>query len=216
MWLCYDKCRAPLRRLTSLCTSQSLVSIAGSKSDSFLVRVGLRQGPLSPILFITFMDRISRHNHGVEGVRFGDLRIGFCCLQTMWSCWLHWPVTSSYYWIALQRSVKRPGWESAPLNLRSWFSAGKRCSALSTSRRRFCLYSGRTPKYQLCGLCTCLLWWRGSWGKKRSSRFTSWFLFVPLCMVASFLYWPKEDNHGLNWLKWASSVWWLGSPLEKR
>ena len=55
---------------------QSLVRIAGSKSDSFPVRVGLRQGcPLSPILFITFMDRISRRSQGVEGVRFGGLSI---------------------------------------------------------------------------------------------------------------------------------------------
>lgn len=59
----YDRCR-------------SLVRIAGGKSNSFPVRVGLRQGcPLSPILFITFMDRISRRSLGVEGVRFGDLRI---------------------------------------------------------------------------------------------------------------------------------------------
>ena len=50
---------------------QSLVHIASSKSDVFPVRVGLHQGcPLSPILFIIFMDR------NVEGVRFGDLRIG--------------------------------------------------------------------------------------------------------------------------------------------
>ncbi|KAK0132808.1 LINE-1 reverse transcriptase [Merluccius polli] len=56
---------------------QSLVRIAGNKSDLFPVGVGLRQGcPLSPILFIIFMDRISRHSQGVEGVRFGDLRIG--------------------------------------------------------------------------------------------------------------------------------------------
>ena len=56
---------------------QSLVRIAGNKSDLFPVRVGLRQGcPLSPILFIIFMDRISRHSQGIEGVRFGDLRIG--------------------------------------------------------------------------------------------------------------------------------------------
>ncbi|TWW73592.1 R2DM Retrovirus-related Pol polyprotein from type II retrotransposable element [Takifugu flavidus] len=55
---------------------QSLVRIAGSKSNLFPVRVGLRQGcPLSPILFIIFMDRISRCSHGVEGIRFGDLRI---------------------------------------------------------------------------------------------------------------------------------------------
>ncbi|TWW62347.1 R2DM Retrovirus-related Pol polyprotein from type II retrotransposable element [Takifugu flavidus] len=56
---------------------QSLVRIAGSKSNSFPVRVGLRQGcPLSLILFIIFMDRISRCSHGVEGFQFGDLRIG--------------------------------------------------------------------------------------------------------------------------------------------
>uniref|UniRef100_A0A8C6LTA7 Reverse transcriptase domain-containing protein n=1 Tax=Nothobranchius furzeri TaxID=105023 RepID=A0A8C6LTA7_NOTFU len=55
---------------------QSLVRIAGSKSGSFPVRVGLRQGcPLSPILFITFMDRVSRHSQGVEGICFGGLRI---------------------------------------------------------------------------------------------------------------------------------------------
>ncbi|KAI3372564.1 hypothetical protein L3Q82_023043 [Scortum barcoo] len=41
--------------------SRSLVRIAGSKSDLFPVHVGLRQGcPLSPVLFIIFMDRISR------------------------------------------------------------------------------------------------------------------------------------------------------------
>ena len=56
---------------------QSLVCFAGSKSDVFLVRVGLHQScPLSPILFIIFMDRISRRSQGVEGVQFGDLRIG--------------------------------------------------------------------------------------------------------------------------------------------
>ncbi|XP_061894160.1 solute carrier family 25 member 55a isoform X1 [Entelurus aequoreus] len=55
---------------------QSLVRIAGRKSDTFPVRVGLRQGcPLSPILFITFMDRISRRSQGVEGIWFGGCRI---------------------------------------------------------------------------------------------------------------------------------------------
>ncbi|KAK0152499.1 LINE-1 reverse transcriptase [Merluccius polli] len=64
-----------VRSLYARC--QSLVRIAGNKSDMFPVRVGLRQGcPLSPILFIIFMDRISRRSQGVEGVRFGDLRIG--------------------------------------------------------------------------------------------------------------------------------------------
>ncbi len=51
----------------------SLVRIAGSKSDLFPVHVGLWQGcPLSPVLFIIFMDRISRRSQGPEGVRFGD------------------------------------------------------------------------------------------------------------------------------------------------
>ena len=31
---------------------------------------------MSPILFITLMDRTCRRSRGVEGVRFGDLRIG--------------------------------------------------------------------------------------------------------------------------------------------
>ncbi|KAI3363695.1 hypothetical protein L3Q82_001320 [Scortum barcoo] len=56
--------------------SRSLVRIAGSKSDLFPVHVGLRQGcPLSPVLFIIFMDRISRCSQGPEGVQFGNYRI---------------------------------------------------------------------------------------------------------------------------------------------
>ncbi|KAK7906634.1 hypothetical protein WMY93_015246 [Mugilogobius chulae] len=56
--------------------SRSCVRIAGSKSDLFPVHVGLRQGcPLSPVLFIVFMDRISRRSQGPEGVQFGDHRI---------------------------------------------------------------------------------------------------------------------------------------------
>ncbi|KAK3529745.1 hypothetical protein QTP86_003010 [Hemibagrus guttatus] len=55
--------------------SRSLVRIASSKSDLFPVHVGLRQGcPLSPVLFIVFMDRISRSSQE-EGVQFGDHRI---------------------------------------------------------------------------------------------------------------------------------------------
>ncbi|KAI3356785.1 hypothetical protein L3Q82_003325 [Scortum barcoo] len=58
--------------------SRSLVRIAGSKSDLFPVHVGLRQGcPLSPVLFIIFMDRISRRSvaRGRRESRFGNHRI---------------------------------------------------------------------------------------------------------------------------------------------
>ena len=56
--------------------SRSLVRVAGNKSDLFPVHVGVRQGcPLSPVLFIIFMDRISRRSLGGEGVQFGDQRI---------------------------------------------------------------------------------------------------------------------------------------------
>ncbi|XP_061753818.1 retrovirus-related Pol polyprotein from type-2 retrotransposable element R2DM isoform X2 [Nerophis ophidion] len=65
-----DSLIVAVRSLYDQC--QSLVRIAGSKSDTFPVRVGLRQGcPFSQILFITFMDRISRRSQGVEGFRFG-------------------------------------------------------------------------------------------------------------------------------------------------
>ncbi|KAK3557951.1 hypothetical protein QTP86_003867 [Hemibagrus guttatus] len=70
--------RGPLlRAVRSLYNrSRSLVCIAGCKSDLFPVHVGLRQGcPLSPVLFIVFMDRISRRSQGPEGVQFGDHRI---------------------------------------------------------------------------------------------------------------------------------------------
>ncbi|KAK3508146.1 hypothetical protein QTP70_015345 [Hemibagrus guttatus] len=53
--------------------SRSLVHIASCKSDLFPVHVGLWQGcPSSPVLFITFMDRIFRRSQGLEGVWFGD------------------------------------------------------------------------------------------------------------------------------------------------
>ncbi|KAK3521336.1 hypothetical protein QTP70_003461 [Hemibagrus guttatus] len=70
--------RGPLlRAVRSLYNrSRSLVRIASCKSDLFPVHVGLRQGcPLSPVLFIVFMDRISRRSQWLEGVRFGDHRI---------------------------------------------------------------------------------------------------------------------------------------------
>ena len=53
---------------------QSLVHIAGSKSDQFAVRVGFHQGSLR--FWTIFMDRISRCSQVVEGVRF----IGLCSL----------------------------------------------------------------------------------------------------------------------------------------
>ncbi|KAK3511328.1 hypothetical protein QTP70_000378 [Hemibagrus guttatus] len=70
--------RGPLlRAVRSLYNrSRSLARIASCKSDLFPVHVGLRQGcPLSPVLFIVFMDRISRCSQGLEGVQFGDHRI---------------------------------------------------------------------------------------------------------------------------------------------
>ena len=61
LWGVIRECGVPdpligaVRPLNDRC--QSLVRIAGSNSDVVPVRVGLRQGcPLSPILFIIFMD----------------------------------------------------------------------------------------------------------------------------------------------------------------
>ena len=53
--------------------TRSLVHITNSNSDLFLVHVGLWPGcPLTPVLFITFMDRICRHSHRPERVSFGS------------------------------------------------------------------------------------------------------------------------------------------------
>ena len=58
--------------------SKILVHIAGCKLDPFSVGVELRQGcPLSQILFITLMDRISRCSQGAEGFQFSGVRISY-------------------------------------------------------------------------------------------------------------------------------------------
>uniref|UniRef100_A0AAQ4Q947 Reverse transcriptase domain-containing protein n=1 Tax=Gasterosteus aculeatus aculeatus TaxID=481459 RepID=A0AAQ4Q947_GASAC len=66
-----------LGAIQSLCAqSESCVRVLGSKSKAFPAGVGLRQGcALSPILFVVFMDRISRRSRGEEGLQFGRLRI---------------------------------------------------------------------------------------------------------------------------------------------
>ena len=87
LWGMLREYRVPLDRGCLVSACQSLVRIAGSKSDVFPVRVGLHEGcPLSPILFIIFMDRISRCSQCVEGVWFGDLRIGSLLFRMMWFC----------------------------------------------------------------------------------------------------------------------------------
>ena len=65
-----------LRAIQSLYTqSESCFRVLGHKSVSFPVGVGLRQGcALSPILFVIFMDRISRRSRGEVGLQFGELR----------------------------------------------------------------------------------------------------------------------------------------------
>ncbi|CAF3293547.1 unnamed protein product [Rotaria sp. Silwood2] len=55
---------------------QSCVRINGSKSDNFQVQVGLRQGcVLSPLLFIIFMDKISRTSANPACAQIGDVKM---------------------------------------------------------------------------------------------------------------------------------------------
>lgn len=56
--------------------SKSFVRILGTKSDTLPVSAGLGRGcPLSSTLFVTFMERITRHSWGEESVQFGHLWI---------------------------------------------------------------------------------------------------------------------------------------------
>ncbi|KAJ0061369.1 hypothetical protein NL108_017387 [Boleophthalmus pectinirostris] len=90
-------------------TGAGAVFIAGSKSDLFPVHVGLHQGcPLSPVLFIVFMDRISRRSQGPEGVRFGDHRIS-SLLFVDDVVLLASSSQDLQHWGGLQPSVKRLG-----------------------------------------------------------------------------------------------------------
>ena len=81
-----------------------------SKSDLFPVPVGLRKGcPLSLVLFIIFMDRISRCSHGLEESGLGATGSHLCFLQMMLSCWLLRARNSNMSWGGLQPSVKQLG-----------------------------------------------------------------------------------------------------------
>ena len=65
-----------LRAIQSLyCRNKSLFCISSCKSDPFPVKVGLCQGcPLSSVLFIISMERISRRRSVAEGIRFSVLQ----------------------------------------------------------------------------------------------------------------------------------------------
>jgi len=56
--------------------SKSCFCIFCTKSNSFMMRVGLCQGcPLLTILFVIFMNRIPRRSQGEEDVWFGNIRV---------------------------------------------------------------------------------------------------------------------------------------------
>ena len=80
LWEClreYNLSEELLRAIQALLykRSRSCVRISGCKSESFDVTTGLRQGCiLSPLLFIIFMDRISRRCTG-PGVKLGNVEI---------------------------------------------------------------------------------------------------------------------------------------------
>lgn len=96
--------------------SWSSVHIASNKLDSFLVRVGLRQHcPLSAVLFILFMDRISLP--GGRRLHFGGLR--------SLSLFFADDVALLTSLDSLQLSVKWWEGESAPPSLRPWSLAAK-------------------------------------------------------------------------------------------
>lgn len=60
----------------SLCPKQELCWVLGNKLHSFQLRVNFHQGcTFSPVLFMIFMDRISKLSHGGEGLQLGGLGI---------------------------------------------------------------------------------------------------------------------------------------------
>ncbi|KAI3377169.1 hypothetical protein L3Q82_009081 [Scortum barcoo] len=140
--------------------------------------------PLSPVLFIIFMDRISRRSQGLEGVRFGNHRISSLLFadDVVLLASSSQDLQHVYWWSGLQPSVKL-GWdENQHLQiLRPWFSTGKGWRALSGWVERSCLQveefkylgvlftkvrerwsvrltGGLVQRPQLCGRCTGPSW----------------------------------------------------------
>lgn len=75
---------------------------------SIFTKLDLRSCPLSPILIITFMDRIFRCSLGVDGILVTSGSV-LCFTLMLWSCWLHQSMTTSSRWISSKQSVKLPG-----------------------------------------------------------------------------------------------------------
>jgi len=105
--------------------NKSCVHILGTKLTSFTVRVGLRQGcPLSPILLVIFMDRISRRRE--EGVWFGNLRVA----SLLFANYVILLASSSQdLQCAMEQFVVEC--KAAGMKIDSWFSTGKRWNAPS-------------------------------------------------------------------------------------
>ncbi|KAI3364112.1 hypothetical protein L3Q82_010940 [Scortum barcoo] len=156
--------------------SRSLVRIAGSKSDLFPVHVGLRQGcPLSLVLFIIFMDRISRRSQGPEGVRFGNHRIS----SLLFADDVVLLASSSQ---DLQRVLERFAAECE--------AAGMRIStSKSRVRERWSVRLTGGLVQRLCSYAVGVPDRRGEEGaesERRSSRFTGQSTFPPSPMVMNF------------------------------
>lgn len=103
--------------------SSSCICILGTKSSSFSVWIGLRQDYLlSLIPFVVFMGIISRRSHGEEGVWFENVRV----YALLYADDVVLLASSSH---DIQRALGQFSvkWqESAPLDLRPWFSAANR------------------------------------------------------------------------------------------
>lgn len=142
------------------------------------------------------MDRISRHSHGDEGIRFGGIKIGTMLFADN---------------VVLLASSECDLWRRSCPEWRGSMIWG--CSRMS---EKWCGRSiGRLVRHlQLCSCHTSLSRWRESWALRQSSRFTGWSLFIPSSMVTNFGWWSKEQDHRYKWVKWSSSAECLGSPLE--
>ena len=84
--------------------------IIGIYNVLFPVHVGFRQGcPFSAVLFIIFMDRISKRSHGLEGFWFGSHWISSLLFADDVDLLALRARTSSMSWDGLQPSAKQLG-----------------------------------------------------------------------------------------------------------
>ncbi len=155
------------------------------------------------------------------------------CSLHMWFCWVFQPVTSSGHWGGLQPSVNSQNedqhlqvWGHGSLLRKSrlpslvgrWAPATSKGMQVSRFTSNGKLKREVVRRFDVASavmwvLCLTIVVKKELRQKAKLSIYQSTYVPNPTC-GHELGEWPKGWDHGYKWLKWVSSIGWLGSACE--